>query len=48
MKKVISILLALALLLSLAACHGNQEAKVFEIPDRFDTSRSYEIGKVLS
>ena len=44
MKKVISILLALAILLSLTACHGNQEAKVFEIPDRFDTSRSYEIS----
>lgn len=43
MKKLISILLILTLLLSLTACHGSQEQKVFEIPDEFDTSRTYEI-----
>ncbi len=44
MKKFISILLALVLLLSLTACHGSEEAKVFEIPSEFDTSRNYEIS----
>ena len=44
MKKIISILLALVLLLSLTACHGSEEAKVFEIPSEFDTSRNYEIS----
>ena len=43
MKKVISILLLLSMLLTLTACHGSQEQKVFEIPEEFDTSRTYEI-----
>ena len=33
-----------ALLLSLTACHGSQEQKVFEIPEFFDTSRNFEIS----
>ena len=44
MKKVVSILLLLSLLLTLTACHGSQEKKVFEIPEEFDTSRNYEIS----
>ena len=44
MKKFISVMLALILLLSLTACHGSEEAKVFEIPSEFDTSRNYEIS----
>ena len=44
MKKLISVTLVLILLLSLTACHGSQEAKVFEIPEKFDTSRNYEIS----
>ena len=44
MKKLLSIVLAFLLLLSLTACHGKQEAKVFEIPEEFDTSRNYEIS----
>ena len=44
MKKIISVMLALILLLSLTACHGSEEAKVFEIPSEFDTSRNYEIS----
>ena len=44
MKKIISAVLALMLLLSLTACHGNAEEKVFEIPSEFDTSRNYEIS----
>ena len=43
MKKIISVLMLLTLLLSCAGCHGSREAKVFEIPDSFDTSRNYEI-----
>ena len=43
MKKLISIILLLSLLLALTACHGSQEQKVFEIPSEFDTSRNYEI-----
>ena len=44
MKKFLSIVLTCVLLLSLTACHGSQEAKVFEIPEDFDTSRNYEIS----
>ena len=44
MKKIISILLLLSLLLTLCGCHGSKEAKVFEIPAEFDTSRNYEIS----
>lgn len=44
MKRIISPFLALLLLLTLTACHGSREAKVFEIPDTFDTSRTYEIS----
>ena len=43
MKKVIALLLTLVLL-SLTACHGSREQKVFEIPAEFDTSRQYEIS----
>ncbi len=43
MKKCISIVLLLAMLLTLTACHGSQEQKTFEIPAEFDTSRNYEI-----
>jgi len=42
MKKYISLFLVL-LLLILTGCHGSQEAKVFEIPQEFDTSRQFEI-----
>ena len=44
MKKILSIVLILVLLISCTACHGKQEAKVFEIPEEFDTSRNYEIS----
>ena len=43
MKKTVSLLLILALLLALTACHGSREKKVFEIPEQFDTSRNYDI-----
>ena len=44
MKKIISLLLAIILLLSITGCHGSTEEKVFRIPDTFDTSRQYEIS----
>ena len=46
MKKLICLALAvlMALLCSLTACHGKEEAKVFEIPAEFDTTRNYEIS----
>lgn len=44
MKKIVTIILTTVLLLSLTACHGSQEQKVFEIPESFDTSRNYEIS----
>ena len=42
-RKLLSLLLILTLLLTLAGCHGSQEQKVFEIPTEFDTERQYEI-----
>ena len=44
MKKIISLVLVLVTLFSFTACHGSREAKVFEIPAEFDTSRNYEIS----
>ena len=44
MKKILCFVIALALLVPLAGCHGKREAKVFEIPAEFDTSRNYEIS----
>ena len=43
MKKVISVLLLLSLLLTLTACHGAQDSTAFVTPESFDTSRDYEI-----
>ena len=44
LRKVCSLLLIFTLLVTLTACHGSQEKKVFEIPESFDTSRNYEIS----
>ena len=44
LRKTTCLLILIAILLSLTACHGSQEAKVFEIPEEFDTSRNYEIS----
>ena len=43
MKKVISILLLLALALSFGGCHKASLLEPFDIPETFDTSRNYEI-----
>ncbi|MBR2309207.1 MAG: extracellular solute-binding protein [Oscillospiraceae bacterium] len=44
MKKIISILCVLVLLLGLAGCHGAEKKAAFQVPETFDTSRSYEIS----
>ena len=43
MKKVLSFLLLLAMLLGLWGCHGAEERNTFQVPGEFDTSRDYEI-----
>ena len=43
MKKIIALALAAVLVLGLTACHGSREKTAFSIPERFDTSRDYEI-----
>lgn len=43
MKKLISVILILAVLLSASGCHGSVDREVFDIPEEFDTSRNYEI-----
>ena len=42
-SKVLSLTVATSSLLLLSGCHGAKEAKSLAIPDKFDTSRSYEI-----
>jgi len=44
MKKIISIVLILAMLLSFAGCHGAADTSEFAVPENFDTSRNYEIS----
>lgn len=44
MKRCLALVLFVFLVISASACHGSREEKVFEIPDEFDTSRSYEIS----
>ena len=43
MKKLLSVILILGVLLSLSACHGSVDREVFNIPEEFDTSRNFEI-----
>ena len=43
MKKLLSLLLALVLTLSLCGCHGSKEIAKFTVPEAFDTTRNYEI-----
>lgn len=44
MKKFLSILLLLVMLVSLTACHGSKEERTFAIPEKFDTTRDFEIS----
>ena len=43
MRKLISVILILAVLVSVSGCHGSVDREVFDIPAEFDTSRTYEI-----
>ena len=43
MKKLLCILLVLLMALPLAACHGSNARKSFDIPETFDESREYNI-----
>ena len=45
MKKLLSVLLLLLIVISISGCHGNKqsESEDFVIPQDFDTSRNYEI-----
>ena len=44
MKKCISVLLILVLTIAtFAGCHGAKERIAFEVPEEFDTSKTYEI-----
>ncbi len=42
-KRIAVFSLAILICLPLTACHGSQETTAFELPDEFDTSRTYEI-----
>ena len=44
MKKVLSFLLLLAMVATMAGCHGAQERNTFQVPEEFDASRNYEIS----
>ena len=44
MRKIIAMMMALAIVLTLCGCHGNREQKAFEIPDTFDTTQQHEIS----
>lgn len=44
MKKALSIVLALIIVLSLSACHGNVSRASFVPPEEFDTSRHFELS----
>ena len=44
MRKFMALMLVFVIALTLCACHGNKEQKVFDIPESFDTSRQYEIS----
>ena len=43
MKKLLCVLLTLALLLTVTGCHGARGMESFVIPEEFDMSRDYEI-----
>jgi len=44
LKSLALCLLALSMLLSLSACHGSRGLPEFEIPEKLDTDRSFEIS----
>ena len=42
-KKYCLLVLVLAMMAMLTACHGSVERSAFEIPEEFDTTKTYEI-----
>ena len=44
MKKMLSVLLLLSLMLPMGGCHGAKVRNTFEVPENFDTAREYEIS----
>jgi len=44
MKKVLALILLLAMLVTMAGCHGAEVRNTFQVPEEFDTSRNYEIS----
>ena len=44
MKKVLSLILLLALIVTMGGCHGSEVRNTFAVPEEFDTSRNYEIS----
>ncbi len=43
LRKMTAMSLAILTCLTLTACHGSKETTAFELPEEFDTSRTYEI-----
>ena len=43
MKKVLSLILLLAMLITMGGCHGAEVRNTFAVPEEFDTSCNYEI-----
>ncbi len=44
MKRLLSVLLVVVVLLTLSSCHGSKEKKMFTMPDTFDENGKYEIS----
>ena len=42
--KVCSLILLLAMLITMGGCHGAEVRNTFAVPEEFDTSRNYEIS----
>ena len=43
MKRILSVVIALVMVFALTGCHGSKGLEEFQIPEEFDTSRTYEI-----
>ena len=44
MKKVLSLILLLEMVITMGGCHGAEVRNTFAVPEEFDTSRNYEIS----
>ncbi len=43
LRRILSVILTVLLVMPLSACHGSRGLKAFEMPQEFDTSKKYEI-----